>query len=145
MFPPMAEDNANLTKEVDDGGIIHPSDHQDISIEGGTAKDHASQQMSTRSGPPAECTPNHFTRLEECLERYNHEVNCDICGERTSQPYFRCRICASANYDLCPRCFFQGAHCLECDHYLREYSEGNKEEIYYSNVKETGQRDVITL
>jgi hypothetical protein len=145
MFPPMAEDNANLTKAVDDGGIIHPSDHQDISIEGGTAKDHASQQMSTRPGPPAECTPNHFTRLEEFLERYNREVNCDICGERTSQHYFRCRICATANYDFCPRCFFQGAHCLECDHYLREYSEGNKEERYYTNVKETGQRDVITL
>ena len=146
MFPAMAEDNTSLKNAVDDGGTIRPFNHQDISIDRETVKDHASTQIYMRTGPPGECTPGRLTRLEECLERYDNLLtSCDICGESTSEHYFHCKICNSADYDVCLDCFSQGAHCFERDHYLVEYSGGGQVGRYHTSVRGTGQRDVITI
>lgn len=99
MFPPVAEGNTKLMEPgpVDCDGILHPSAHQDNLIETGIINGNAPQQTSTRTGTPVECTPIHLTRLEECIERYDSAVSCDICGERTTNHFFHCKICLSAD------------------------------------------------
>ena len=100
--------------------------------------DRASGDLGTRR-------PHSLLRLEDCLEKYDDITICDICDVRTIQHNFHCNTCASNDYDICYRCFSRGAHCLESDHYLRECQEGVDEVKYYSNVKATGQREIITL
>ena len=145
MFPPMAEDKGEKSKGVGEGGILHLSNYQDISVEGGTVEEHTSQQRSQQPGPRSGCTPTHSPRLEEYVLAYENVIACDFCKARTTPWYFHCSVCHSGDYDICPRCFFQGAHCLEHDHYSLEYSEGNTKARYHTSVKETGQRDVLIV
>ncbi|MCJ1383577.1 hypothetical protein MMC17_006691 [Xylographa soralifera] len=87
---------------------------------------------------------NYLTRLEEFQEIYEKRTSCDRCGQRTTQHYFHCDTCNAGDYDLCPSCVSQGAHCFEHEHHLAEFVEGNDEERYYASAKEYG-RDIVTL
>jgi hypothetical protein len=83
-------------------------------------------------------------RLEEAQELYGQQTACDLCGKLATKHYFHCSICASANFDICPRCFTQGGHCLEPDHYLREFRDWNQVNVY-TNIKENGRREIVAL
>lgn len=144
-FPPVAEDKANLSETTGSGDILRPLTQQNDSVDRVTVEGPASQRLSTQPGLCSGHIPKHSQRLEEYLEGYEFTICCNHCRDRTTLRYFHCSICESGDYDICPRCFFHGKHCLEQDHYLLEYSEGNKEERYFTNVKETGQRDVISI
>lgn len=104
-----------------------------------------SSPMSTACQMASSKTTNRLVRLEECLDGHDHIVLCDICGVATSEHVFSCNICVSGDYDICPRCFNHGGHCLDPDHYLLEQSYATDEERYHSRVKENGQRDVKDL
>jgi hypothetical protein len=122
MFPPIVEENTEMVKAVSDDGVVRSFGHTHISTEGENIKDQAFQQMSIPLRPLPESISNPSITLEECFKAYQNYTFCDRCREQTREHYFNCNICASANYDLCRRCFLQGAHCLERDHYLREFS-----------------------
>lgn len=141
MFPPTVEDNTNPTRSASDAEINHPSVHQSLVTGEGTIEYHASPQKPSRPRPPTACTSNNLARLEECLEKYDLSVGCDICGKRTGQHYFSCKICALADSDICPGCFSRGGHCFDPRHLLREYSENDEEVLHTSVDMVTGRRE----
>jgi hypothetical protein len=144
MFPPEIVENTDMTKAVADDDVIRSFDHTHISIEREKINDHAFQHTSTCPRPLLESTSNSSMTLEECFKAYYSYNFCSRCGEQTSEHYFHCNICNSANYDLCRQCFLQGAHCLSRDHYLQEF-RGTQQEKYFTCVNETGQRETLTL
>ena len=83
-------------------------------------------------------------RPEECTDKYDLLVVCNLCDGKATHHYFNCDVCESSNYDLCQPCFSKGLHCLNTDHQLREHSDFHDEERYHSSVKENGQRELIT-
>lgn len=106
--------------------------------------------------PPASAE-NKMEQTKKCVAELDHdletrcEVICDKCHRLIPQRFFQCNFCNSNDFDLCPDCLDQGAHCFQANHYLREQWVGgtkktsSTEEIYYSNPKENGQRDIVTL
>jgi hypothetical protein len=108
----------------------------------GECQDDCNNCQSITSGSQVRKT---FMRPEECLEVNPPFTTCDHCGHRTTEHYFRCSVCVSGDYDLCPRCFSQGIHCMESNHYLQEFSSGRTESKYYTSVKGAGSRDIILL
>ena len=90
-------------------------------------------------------TASRLTRLEDCLERYAYTSFCNLCGEETTKQHSTCNLCASGDYDVCPRCLDEGKHCLDLDHYLKEHGQGIGKERYYTGVKASGKREVVTL
>jgi hypothetical protein len=83
-------------------------------------------------------------RLEEVQELYGELAACDLCGRVTRRHYFHCSICACANFDICSVCFEKGSHCLEPDHYLREFRDWNQINVH-TNRKENGRREIMAL
>ncbi|KAI0101440.1 hypothetical protein F4776DRAFT_499381 [Hypoxylon sp. NC0597] len=87
------------------------------------------------------CSGKSPTRLEDCEEVI---IRCDECGAQTREHFFHCHACVSGDYDICPECFEQGAHCFDEEHYLCELFYNNEGgSVYYSSVKSSGHRDVI--
>lgn len=82
-------------------------------------------------------------RLEDCRAIMGNSTSCDHCYNLTGFHVFRCNICNSADFDICPACVSEGRHCLDDTHYLKEIYAGMKEEKYYTNVKAHGKRDVM--
>jgi hypothetical protein len=83
-------------------------------------------------------------RLDEVHETCTPRVVCDLCGKVATKHYFHCSICVSADFDICPQCFAEGGHCLEPDHYLREFRDWNQINVY-TNMKENGRREIVVL
>ena len=137
MFPPMAEEMTSTKKAALDAKD-QPIEEEPVCNRGGASK------KPQRPRQLAQYQLKVFTRPEECHERFEAWEFCDRCGDPTGGHSFHCAICVSANFDLCPKCVSQGEHCLDDDHYLREFLVGSQEEKYYSSVKDTGQREVIT-
>ncbi|OTA92698.1 hypothetical protein M434DRAFT_31602 [Hypoxylon sp. CO27-5] len=87
------------------------------------------------------CSGKSPTRVEDCEEV---QVKCDRCMVSTRDHFFHCHACVSGDYDICPKCFEQGAHCFDEEHYLCEFFYNNEGgSVYYSGVKSSGRRDVI--
>jgi serine/threonine protein kinase len=91
-----------------------------------------------------------MTQLDHDLET-RCEVICDKCHKLIPERYYQCNFCNSNDFDLCPDCLAQGAHCFQADHYLREQyvadtrETDSTEETYYSSMKEGGQREIVIL
>lgn len=89
------------------------------------------------------CMPD----LDHGLRTLN--VSCDICGTRHLQvPRFRCNICDDGDFDLCQSCHEKGAHCHDEMHLLIELGRIGNQIVplrYHSNMKVSGERDIITL
>lgn len=78
------------------------------------------------------------------LERYARNISaCDLCGDLTLDFCFHCNTCSSGDYDLCQRCFSEGRHCINPDHYLLERVTGGLKGGYYSSVRANGQRVLV--
>lgn len=87
--------------------------------------------------------------LEQIYEKNKATVICDRCREETSKHHFTCDGCHKGDFDLCMSCFSKTYHCENTQHLL---SEGKQHELgrrrsglYYSVVKESGQRDELRL
>ncbi|KAL8910060.1 MAG: hypothetical protein Q9171_004614 [Xanthocarpia ochracea] len=145
MFPPLSEEENPLAAPVAMEDMACPVGSSNTSAVGEKDLGHTSQTQHMRPGSPGKCSTSRLTRLEECLDLYALTVVCNICGELTTERYFRCNICESCDFDLCYFCFSRGLHCPESDHYLYEHFENQKEEQFHSSVQPTGRREVITL
>lgn len=53
----------------------------------------------TQDGPGKRVL-EYWVRAEEYFEEYDNNINCDLCGERTSHHYFSCNICAGGQFWL---------------------------------------------
>ena len=76
-------------------------------------------------------------------------IFCDQCRVLHIQfHFFHCNVCEGGNYDICPRCFDQGIHCLNKDHLLVEVKKtGIFAEIkgYHCSPGDSGQREIVEL
>ena len=75
---------------------------------------------------------------------------CDHCGRPVESLSFTCTVCHSGDFDVCLLCFNEGRHCLDTDHLLVELEKRLSQGCaasgrYYSNVKDSGDRNVIRL
>ena len=83
--------------------------------------------------------------LRACVAK---TVTCDLCGKGIRMLFFHCNICSKGDYDICPKCYDAGLHCLEQDHLLVELENRGSCPVarrYHSRVKSSGKRDVIEL
>lgn len=97
-------------------------------------------------GSTSSKSPRQRATMLECLEMtHRPQFSCDLCGNPMTERYFHCTICISGNYDICSRCFSQGDHCLNKTHYLGEFPGGSMEQKYYTEVGDSGVRDVVSL
>jgi hypothetical protein len=78
-------------------------------------------------------------------EMWGDHVTCDSCGQRAYGKSFHCRICHGGNYELCPRCFSQGIHCPEPEHFLLERPTEAIARKLYSRPRIDGQRELVYL
>ena len=112
---------------------------------GGTCQDEEARFDEPERPQRSDAIPTRYIeRVEDLEERYVLSLaGCDICGDLTAQLSFHCNTCSSGDYDLCPRCFSEGRHCLNQDHYLLEEGNGRSKSGYHSSVKQDGQRVVV--
>lgn len=49
-------------------------------------------------------------------------ISCSICGEGHLQQttFFHCNVCHMNDFDICQKCYGDGAHCFDSDHLLVE-------------------------
>ncbi|KAF2652102.1 hypothetical protein K491DRAFT_66140 [Lophiostoma macrostomum CBS 122681] len=83
------------------------------------------------------------TKPEDCRELMRRQIYCNFCRDRTSKHYFYCSICSIGDFDICPRCFEKGRHCFDTNHYLREIKNYGEAQTFYTNVKDTGLRELL--
>ena len=134
--------NNILLEEIKhDTGEQSSSEYRDSPLGKGESEDTASLNTSLNAKELDKGTFRQPTSPEECWEV--RLVLCDKCGGPTTDNHFHCSVCVLGNYDICPQCFTEGAHCLSKAHYLRKMSMGKVEDWYYTNVKETGLREVV--
>ena len=145
MFPHTTECGVDSTRAGAGNDTIQPTLPQGVQSQDTTCTTPATTQTIPLSRSSTKHNTQYLTRPEECLAKYDSQINCDRCAEAATSHSFHCDVCSLADYDLCRRCFSKGLHCLDKDHKLRERGEGLTEERLYSHVKENRQRDVVIL
>ncbi|KAJ3562321.1 hypothetical protein NPX13_g8609 [Xylaria arbuscula] len=99
----------------------------------------------TSVGADSNSTDEYLMTPEECDEMHHFVVVCDLCGRMSPKHYFGCTTCCVGDFYLCPGCFTSRRHCLDNEHYLHEYIEGETDDKYYSSPNETGVRNVVKV
>lgn len=108
--------------------------------------DHFSRTLKFSQASSAVGTyPHQFTRLEDVKAVWDCFVSCDICATVVGEHWYHCNACSGGDFDIYVRCFDKGLHCSSSSHYLNEYTDGIKDERYYSSVTEDGRRNVVVL
>ena len=100
---------------------------------------------SSISEPTTQVAKRYLNRPEECVDRFGSMIVCDVCDEYAGNRSFVCEICALGNFDICQRCFDNGFHCLDQHHQLGEYFCRKMTGKYYTAVRESGRRNLVTI
>ena len=142
MFPSRRECGTGPTSAEANGDIFHLKNPPDVQNQDGAHMAPA----TTGTTPTIRIACRKQSSISDTARGMPREIrlpnNCGRCGDAITQHSFHCGACSIADYDLCPRCFSKGLHCLDKDHKMRERAEGMVEERICSDVKENGQREM---
>ncbi|KAK7972513.1 hypothetical protein PG988_006647 [Apiospora saccharicola] len=86
------------------------------------------------------------TPVEDDMVAWPINIRCRRCQAPTADHYYHCGRCLirAMCYEICPRCFADGHHCMDDDHYLQELRKREPQGKYYSCVGADGHREVST-
>jgi hypothetical protein len=100
----------------------------------------------------------HLKGLQPHIRSWNSEgLICDRCRSKEEAPYYNCKLCNDADYDICEQCFDKGYRCKDDTHVLRRCLPWHNKWVFESwlrtawetlnrrcseqNLEDGGQRD----
>ncbi|PVH89984.1 hypothetical protein DL98DRAFT_647652 [Cadophora sp. DSE1049] len=95
-------------------------------------------------------SPFSITSPEKLISNFPQvAIYCDICRAEKMETIFHCDSCLCGDFDICARCFEEGAHCHDSTHFLVEMTTKHGVLLavnnYHSCVKDEGRREIMHL